>query len=555
VTKIRNSILSLPSSGCAKFSKLAVKYARNDIVLETHESPSLILNQLLQNGAAYIGLFVNEPSVRLAKEYRQNHKDKKSQLSFEDFYSDLNRIDESEHQSKLVNVKKLGFVGCEELLIKSLLLSQEWLSTNLTKIPYGELFKRSRTVAVSVKDQENIRKLYHKEYALYIEVLKLVEERWEAYKLKNNIAIASGKKIVIHLGPPKTGTSALQAWLSNGAKQLLLQKTLYPSHGSDVNGVSSGNFSQLISFDNMHRGYFDYEKAVRLVEKFNCSDNETLLLSSEHFYYYLMWFFTFLNDASFIFYIRHPISVLESGYHQGVKRHLRQDDFVTPNSVSFSNLKVVSSISSELHANVKYRFFDESLFEGGSLYSDFASCFPKFIPSPTNVKRLNTQYSAGALMLMRMVNGFGDNFLRTELDLWLQRDSEGQSNFSLIPPDKVGHLQNCLINEANKLKKQTEGMDSVKLNLLLQQYKQVNFFTKEEMDRDFERVLVTLRRSSPFLVFSILTQCKATKDDEAFKTLKEGFGVKDRHLKYLPIANRFSKIRYKLNRIVSRLSK
>ena len=195
MTKIRNSILSLPSSGCAKFSKLALKYARNDIVLETHESPSLILNQLLQNGAAYIGLFVNEPSVRLAKEYRQNHKDKKSQLSFEDFYSDLNRIDESEHQSKLVNVKNLGFVGCEELLIKSLLLSQEWLSTNLTKIPYGELFKRSRTVAVSVKDQENIRKLYHKEYALYIEVLKLVEERWEAYKLKNNIAIASGKKV------------------------------------------------------------------------------------------------------------------------------------------------------------------------------------------------------------------------------------------------------------------------------------------------------------------------------------------------------------------------
>ena len=96
-------------------------------------------------------------------------------------------------------------------------------------------------------------------------------------------------------------------------------------------------------------------------------------------------------------------------------------------------------------------------------------------------------------------------------------------------------------------------MDSVKLNLLLQQYKQVNFFTKEEMDRDFERVLVTLKRSSPFLVFSILTQCKATKDDETFKTLKEGFGVKDRHLKYLPIANRFSEIRYKLNRIVSRL--
>ena len=316
--------------------------------------------------------------------------------------------------------------------------------------------------------------------------------------------------------------------------------------------MSSGNFSHLISFDSENKGYFDYDKTKGLIDALNSSNYHTLLLSSEHFYYYLLWLFAFLDDARFIFYIRHPIAILESGYHQGVKRHLKTEEFTTPSSISFSNLKVVSRIASEINANIEYRFFDEKLFEGGSLHSDFAACFSHFLPAPINERRLNTQYSAGALMLMRMVNGFGDNFLRTELDFWLQRDSESQPNFSLIPPDRISSLQIKLTQEANMLKQCTPNINGPKLDSLLEQYKHVNYYTNDECTEDFNRVLCKLRHSSPLLVSSILSQCRRANDIKSYEVLKKGFGVTDSKLKYIPIINWFLKSRYIFSKFMSR---
>ncbi|MDO6569270.1 hypothetical protein Q4561_19570 [Alteromonas sp. 1_MG-2023] len=552
MTKFKKVILSLPNSGSDKFIKLTTKYSQQRIDVNEFAASNIYSNDSSVPSVESIGLYICEPSSRLASAYHNARKNSAFKQTFEEFYSDAKRIEESSVFTGKVDINNVSFIGCEDLALKSLLLSQAWLKNQLSKIPHGELFKTVPARAVSDKDQEKIRRLYAKEYDLYTKCLTIFGSHWKEYQAKNKISVAPNKTVVIHLGPPKTGTSAIQAWLSRNSEQLLEKKIYYPSHGADKNGVSSGNFSDLISFDNEHRGYFDYNKTKLLIDEFNSSSYETLLLSSEHFYYYLLWLFTFLDDAKFIFYIRHPIAVLESGYHQGVKRHLKTEKFSTPTSISFSNLNVISRITTEINANVEYRFFDEKLFDGESLHSDFSACFSNFISAPVNEKRLNTQYSAGALTLMRMVNGFGDNFLRTELDFWLQRDSESQPNFSLIPPDKIGNLQIKLMHEATKLKQCTPNMNGTKLDALLEQYKHVNYYSNDECIKDFNRVLCKLRHSSPLLVSSILSQCCSANDIETFELLRKGFGVKGSSLKYISIANWYLKCRYGLNKLISR---
>lgn len=552
VTRYKKVIISLPNSGSDKFIKLTTKYSQRRIDLDEFAAPNICSNESSVPTAESIGLYICEPSSRLASAYLDACKKDAFKQTFEEFYSDTMRIEESIAFTRKVDTDEVAFIGCEDLVIKSLLLSQAWLKSQLSKIPYGELFQVVPATIVSDKDKENIRTLYAKEYELYNDSKMIFTSHWNEYQAKNKLSVAPNKTVVIHLGPPKTGTSAIQAWLSRNSDQLLDKKIYYPSHGADKNGVSSGNFSHLISFDSENRGYFDYNKAKRLIDELNNSNYQTLLLSSEHFYYYLLWLFTFLDDARFIFYIRHPIAILESGYHQGVKRHLKTSEFTTPTSISFSNLKVVSRIASEINAHVEYRFFDENIFEGGTLHSDFAACFSHFISPPINEKRLNTQYSAGALMLMRMVNGFGDNFLRTELDFWLQRDSESQPNFSLIHPDRIGALQVELIQEADKLKQCTPNINGTKLDSLLEQYKHVNYYTNDECIEDFNRVLLKLRQSSPLLVSSILSQCRTADNIKNFELLKQGFGVKDSSLKYIQIANWFLKFRYGLKKLISR---
>ena len=57
------------------------------------------------------------------------------------------------------------------------------------------------------------------------------------------------KEIYIHVGPPKTGTSAVQKWLSSNQSFLKKQGVFYPSHSVDANGVSSGNVKSVYDID------------------------------------------------------------------------------------------------------------------------------------------------------------------------------------------------------------------------------------------------------------------------------------------------------------------
>lgn len=62
----------------------------------------------------------------------------------------------------------------------------------------------------------------------------------------------------IHVGPPKTGTSAIQKWCLDNKTLLLGYGIYYPEHDVDPNGVSSGNLLSL--FERTEDGELVYSK-------------------------------------------------------------------------------------------------------------------------------------------------------------------------------------------------------------------------------------------------------------------------------------------------------
>ncbi|MFT7261331.1 MAG: hypothetical protein ACI9MS_003205, partial [Glaciecola sp.] len=131
------------------------------------------------------------------------------------------------------------------------------------------------------------------------------------------------KEIYIHVGPPKTGTSAVQKWLSSNQAILQKQGVLYPSHSVDANGVSSGNVNCIYDIDDKKQIQLNKDRLDILIRDFQASQFSILLLSSEFFFRQMEELKRLIPDAKFIAYIRNPIETKESGYNQSVKRHFQ----------------------------------------------------------------------------------------------------------------------------------------------------------------------------------------------------------------------------------------
>ncbi|MCB1675625.1 MAG: hypothetical protein KDI01_05005, partial [Halioglobus sp.] len=68
------------------------------------------------------------------------------------------------------------------------------------------------------------------------------------------------KRIVIHAGPGKTGSSALQASLLANSDKLAEVEVLYPKHGLDKNSISTGHASELLTLSQSQSWELDADK-------------------------------------------------------------------------------------------------------------------------------------------------------------------------------------------------------------------------------------------------------------------------------------------------------
>lgn len=127
--------------------------------------------------------------------------------------------------------------------------------------------------------------------------------------------------VILHIGAPKTGSSAIQKFCILNRKQLLESGFYYPKHFLDINGISGGH-SQ-ISGPLLKDDFQQASHTVQLYLKRAKKLNACLLLSAEGFYNQFESMQKSLEgfNVLVVAWFRHPLEAFASNYVQSVKRH------------------------------------------------------------------------------------------------------------------------------------------------------------------------------------------------------------------------------------------
>ena len=241
------------------------------------------------------------------------------------------------------------------------------------------------------------------------------------------------KKVFIHIGPPKSGTSAIQKWLSDNRDYLDSKGVFYPEHELDENGVSSGNLYSLFSQKD-DDFVLDTEKVSSLMKEFSSSKSDVLILSSEFFFKRMEQLAESIPEAIFIGYLRFPLEVAESSYNQGVKRHGQVHAFGLPATPRAYQLEILDRLIKKIgRERFILRPYSKQCFKNENLVEDFL--FQVGIePINLDTPRINTSYTLEGLEFKRWFNQLNLESLQYDMDLYLQRVKEGTSSYSFIPP-------------------------------------------------------------------------------------------------------------------------
>jgi len=167
------------------------------------------------------------------------------------------------------------------------------------------------------------------------------------------------KKLFLHIGAGKTGSSALQIWLYKNHKKLKKQGINYPIFDQKIKSdyqITAGNGVFLIN--KLREGCLE-----ELFDSFK-KDKDSLLFSSETFQILTDKELNFLKDIAItygyditiVFYVRDLYDMLYSSYQQLIKRHLyfksfeefvlniksmQQFDVLYEYETIFKNIKIV----------------------------------------------------------------------------------------------------------------------------------------------------------------------------------------------------------------------
>lgn len=239
------------------------------------------------------------------------------------------------------------------------------------------------------------------------------------------------KEIYIHVGPPKTGTSALQQWLSHNRSFLETNSIYYPPHNVDVNGVSSGNVRNFYDLNEDKQLCLNAEGLEQLLRDFEASRCSILLLSSEFFFRRMDELKLRLPTVKFIAYLRNPLEIKESSYNQSVKRHFQ---LAPINATRGKRLPYMSRLVDfvQQHGNdsLKIRLYGSRYFKGGNIVSDLLSVLG--VEQQVALPIINSSYQFEALEFKRWLNQFKLEEYQVLVDRALQGYLEGTGDYSLI---------------------------------------------------------------------------------------------------------------------------
>ncbi len=279
--------------------------------------------------------------------------------------------------------------------------------------------------------------------------------------------------VIIHIGPPKTGTSAIQLSLSKNRDMLAGMGIYYPDHSTDVNGISSGNVNSIYT-EQDDKGTICPLKVSKLLSFCENSNLHTLLLSSEYFFEKLEQLLEYFPHATFVAYIRSPLDLLESNYNQSVKRHHNVDPIKKFVKLPKFHLSKLQSLVKDYGKDrFIFRAYSSSAFSGSSIIKDFYSVIGISAPLESDNSCVNPSYSFDALEFKRWINLFCSHGLAVRVDRVLQAYRSSLMSFSLIEPNQYEYYraQACQFVEQFNSECAIEGYDGLLADISLKKQK------------------------------------------------------------------------------------
>jgi hypothetical protein len=187
------------------------------------------------------------------------------------------------------------------------------------------------------------------------------------------------RKLYLHIGMPKTGSSAIQAFLLLNANELKKKGYYYPNDCKFEQPfqTSSGNASVLCEKfkENSLNEIITYLDDI-------CYDSDCTVLSSEILYGAFrdqqeLFFQSLKNfDYRIIFYVRRQDNLYQSLFNQSVKHSNTTDPnfaSVLLRSCDYSEI-LLRSLKYKTPEKILIRPYEQAQFEGGNIYSDFLKC-------------------------------------------------------------------------------------------------------------------------------------------------------------------------------------
>lgn len=255
--------------------------------------------------------------------------------------------------------------------------------------------------------------------------------------MSDSLSSLSTADVILHIGAPKTGSSAIQNYFHLNSREIEQYGFYYPEHSLDENGVSGGHgeIGSLVINNRIEDARALFLRNLEVAKKKKCR----LLLSAESFFIMPGEIRSILPDCTVhvVAFFRHPMEAFKSHYNQGVKRHF-----------STGHIREVAQGIERSRPGISGEVLLEwaDLFGTGSIslipYSDSSHtgidtpsvmCNLLGIPfKGAGSNKINRSYTPCALEFKRLLNNVLDwrePRLNSYLDLLLQKYSD-----SLNPP-------------------------------------------------------------------------------------------------------------------------
>lgn len=251
----------------------------------------------------------------------------------------------------------------------------------------------------------------------------------------NQQSALESAEIIIHIGSPKTGSSAIQKYFNNHRKTFIKYGVFYPEHGLDSNGISGGHWelANFVVSKDLSKATEVLAGYLKQAKKKKCK----LLISAESFFVRPEDLLSILPTKNFhvVSYFRHPLDAFRSHYNQGVKRHFSTNDIkAVATSIEISRPGISGEVLlkwADLIGVNKISLLHYSSLGLNGFNSIKVFCELLNLPYlPGGEKRINASYTPSALEFKRLLNAVLDEknaVLNSRLDIFLQKYSDSVS--------------------------------------------------------------------------------------------------------------------------------